>query len=354
MMAYKRNLKSRMRNALTTAVTWAVFSALIGVPILLDVWQLAVYPAVIGGLVLFWMYLEHRAKTDPDHPLGFLDHKHATQFGFLFGIPALLFLALWTFGLIFSGNPVLKKVGLIIGALMVIAVVCAERIGKLSDGLFAAGQTKRRQRKKPQKNTRVSNNPSGNLLSRLFSPLRKLGTKLTTGVSEAGESEGQETQFSETVFHFWCLVLNVVVLAIRAWWGDLTYWVTYLQLVWISTSLVGWQVYRRRSASAIPIIEPGHTLAVFIYGFGGGLLIAGPLATLFHYLVITDWDIELAKNAFVIVLAIGSGVLAWLAAIWVSRRFKALGDSTLAVFVIWLLILLSVGWASDHVVEFFK
>jgi hypothetical protein len=237
---------------------------------------------------------------------------------------------------------------------MVISIVCAKPIGKLIDGLFAARQTKRRQRRKPQKNTRVSNNPSGNLLSRLFSPLRKLETKLTTGVSEAGESEGQETQFSETVFHFWCLVLNVVVLAIRAWWGDLTYWVTYLQLVWISTSLVGWQVYRRRSASAIPIIEPGHTLAVFVYGFGGGLLIAGPLATLFHYLVITDWDIELAKNAFVIVLAIGSGVLAWLAAIWVSRRFKALGDSTLAVFVIWLLILLSVGWASDHVVEFFK
>ena len=354
MMTYKRNLKSRLRNSVTTAVTWALFSALVGVPILLDVWQLAVYPAVIGGLVLFWMYLEHRAKTDPAHPLGFLDHKHAMQFGFLFGIPALLFLAAWTFGLAFSGNPVLKKAGLIIGALMVIAVVCAEPIGKFSDGLFAARQTKRRQRRKPQKHTRESNNPSGNLLSRLFSPLRKLETKLTTGVCEAGESEGQETQFSETVFHFWSLVLNVVVLAIRAWWGDLTYWVTYLQLVWISTSLVGWQVYRRRSASAIPIIEPGHTLAVFIFGFGGGLLIGGPLATLFHYLVITEWDIELAKTAYVVVLAVGSGFVAWLTVNRLSRRFKALDGSAWLVLVIWFLILWFLGWATGHVVEIFK
>ena len=93
---------------------------------------------------MFWMYLEHRAKTDPDHPLGFLDHKAAMQFGFLFGIPAVLFLAVWTFGLAFSEHPVLKKAGLIILALVIIAVVCAEPIGKLGDALFAEKRSKRR------------------------------------------------------------------------------------------------------------------------------------------------------------------------------------------------------------------
>jgi small-conductance mechanosensitive channel len=148
-MARKRKSPSRVRRAITAAIPWAVFAALIGIPILLDVWQLSVYPAVIGGLVLFWMYLEHRAKTDPDHPLGFLDHKHAMQFGFLFGMPALLFLAVWTFGLTFSGHPVLKKAGLIILALVIIAVVCAEPIGKLGDALFAEKRSKgRRVRRK--------------------------------------------------------------------------------------------------------------------------------------------------------------------------------------------------------------
>ena len=128
---------------------WVVFTALIGGPVFLGLWQLAVYPALIGGLVLFWMYLEHRAKTDPDHPLGFLDHKDAMMFGFLFGIPAVLFLAVWTFGLTFSGHPVLKKAGLIILALVIIAVVCAEPIGKLGDALFAEKRSKgRRVRRK--------------------------------------------------------------------------------------------------------------------------------------------------------------------------------------------------------------
>jgi hypothetical protein len=143
-MAKERKSPSRVPRAIIAAIPWAVFAVLVGIPILLGVWQLSVYPAVIGGLILFWMYLEHRAKTDPDHPLGFLDHKHAMQFGFLFGIPAVLFLGVWTFGLAFSGHPVLKKAGLIIGALMVIAVVCAEPIGKLGDGLFAHQRKKSR------------------------------------------------------------------------------------------------------------------------------------------------------------------------------------------------------------------
>ena len=148
-MAKERKSPSRVRRAIIVATPWAVFAALIGIPILLGVWQLSVYPAVIGGLVLFWMYLEHRAKTDPDHPLGFLDHKHAMQFGFLFGIPAVLFLAVWTFGLTFSEHPVLKKAGMIILALVIVAVVCAEPIGKLGDALFAEKRSKgRRLRRK--------------------------------------------------------------------------------------------------------------------------------------------------------------------------------------------------------------
>ena len=339
-MARKRKSPSRVRRAITAAIPWAVFAALIGIPILLDVWQLSVYPAVIGGLVLFWMYLEHRAKTDPDHPLGFLDHKHAMQFGFLFGIPAVLFLAVWTFGLTFSGHPVLKKAGLIILALVIITVVCAEPIGKLGDGLFAARQARQRKRSRNEKQAQVIKKSRSNPLKYLISPYLKFEANVTTGVCKGGESEGQRTQFSETVFHFRSLILNLVVLAIRTYWDDPTSWVTYLQLVWIITSLVGWNVYLSRSASAIPIIEPGQTLAVFIFGFGGGLLVASLVAPLVHQAVSMAWTREGAIEAVFGLAVVSCPFLAWFLSNWIYRKFNWRNQ-----FFIWMVLALWVAFA---------
>ncbi|WP_445778537.1 hypothetical protein [Shewanella sp.] len=96
MMAYKRNLKSVLRKALMNAVTWAVFSAPIGAPILLDLWQLAVYPAVIGGLILFWIFLEHKSKTNPNNALGFIDDVGGMFFSLFFVGPGMLFAVVWT------------------------------------------------------------------------------------------------------------------------------------------------------------------------------------------------------------------------------------------------------------------
>jgi hypothetical protein len=346
----RRKFKTESRSAIFNVIFVVLLAALIGVPLYLGLWQLAVYPAVIGGLVLFWMLLEYKARTDPNDPLGFLDHTHAMWFGFLFGIPSMLFLAGWTIYLALGRDPIFSRSAPVIGGLVLFLLILS---GPLSE-LFAKQRARKRRSRKSREGTKGGRKSWLRWIAPVFSPYLKLERKLTTGVARGGESDGQETQFSETVFHFWSLVLNVAVLAIRAWWGDLTYWVTYLQLVWISTSLVGWQVYRRRSASAIPIIEPGHTLAVFIFGFGGGLLIAGPLATLFHYLVITEWDIELAKTAYVFVLAVGSGFVAWFTVNRLSRRFKALDGSTWLVLIIWFLILWFLLWATDRVVEIFK
>ena len=62
----KRNLQLSIGRTLLTVSALALLAALVGVPVYLGLWQLAVYPAVIGGLILFWMFLEYKAKTDPE------------------------------------------------------------------------------------------------------------------------------------------------------------------------------------------------------------------------------------------------------------------------------------------------
>ena len=62
----KRDLRLSIGRTLLTVSALALLAALVGVPVYLGLWQLAVYPAVIGGLILFWMYLVHSAKTGPE------------------------------------------------------------------------------------------------------------------------------------------------------------------------------------------------------------------------------------------------------------------------------------------------
>ena len=105
----KRDLRLSIGRTLLTVSALALLAALVGVPVYLGLWQLAVYPAVIGGLILFWVFLEHKAKTDPNDALGFLDHGHAMRFVLLFGMPSMLFLAGWTIYLALGGGPILSK-----------------------------------------------------------------------------------------------------------------------------------------------------------------------------------------------------------------------------------------------------
>ena len=317
----RRNFKYESRRALLNVIFVALLAALIGVPLYLGLWQLAVYPAVIGGLVLFLMFLEHRARTDPEDALGFLDHGHAMRFAFLFGMPSMLFLAGWTIYLALGRDPILSRSALVIAGLVLSLLILSGPLSELFAGLFAEQRARKRRGRKPRKGAKEARKSWLRWIAPLFRPYLKLEEKLTTGIARGGESDGQQTQFSETVFHFRSLVLNLVVLTIRTYWEDPTYWVTYLQLLWIITSLVGWNVYLSRSASAIPIIEPGHTLAVLIFGFGGGLLVASLTAPLVHQAVSMTWTREGVVAAIFGMVVVSCPFLAWLAANQIYRKF---------------------------------
>ena len=270
----RRNFKSESRRALLNVIFVALLAALIGVPLYLGLWQLAVYPAVIGGLVLFWMFLEYRARTDPDDALGFLDHGHAMRFAFLFGMPSMLFLAGWTIYLALGRDPILSRSALVIAGLVLSLLILSGPLSELFAGLFAEQRARKRRGRKPRKGAKEARKSWLRWIAPLFRPYLKLEEKLTTGIARGGESDGQQTQFSETVFHFRSVVLNVIVIAIRWYFGETSPGVTYLQMVWIHTSLVGWYIYREKSASGIPIIEPGDSMGVMIFGFLGGLFLA--------------------------------------------------------------------------------
>jgi len=92
------------------------------------------------------------------------------------------------------------------------------------------------------------------------------------------------------VFHFRSIVLNVIVIAIRWYLGETSYGVTYLQMVWIQTSLVGWYIYREKSASGVPIIEPGDAVGVMIWGFIGDRFISALTSTIIDALVATGFN----------------------------------------------------------------
>ncbi len=308
----RRNFKTESRSAIFNVIFVVLLAALIGVPLYLGLWQLAVYPAVIGGLVLFWMFLEYKARTDPNDPLGFLDHTHAMWFGFLFGIPSMLFLAGWTIYLALGRDPIFSRSAPVIGGLVLCLLILS---GPLSE-LFAKQRARKRRSRKSRKETKGDRKSWLRWIAPVFSPYLKLEEKLTTGIARGGESDGQETQFSETVFHFRSVVLNVIVLAIRGYVEEPNLGITYLQMLWVNTSLVGWLIYWKRSASAIPIIEPGHVLGVILFGFIGGLFISALTSTIIEALVANGFN----TNNFI-------------------KSFEFFGVSTASFFVFF-----GVGW----------
>ena len=283
----RRNFKSESRRAILNVIFVALLAALIGVPLYLGLWQLAVYPAVIGGLVLFWMFLEYRARTDPDDALGFLDHGHAMRFAFLFGMPSMLFLAGWTIYLALGRDPILSRSALVIAGLVLSLLILSGPLSELFAGLFAEQSARKRRGHKPRKGAKEARKSWRHWIAPLFRPYLKLEEKLTTGVARG---DGQETQLSETVFHFRSIVLNVIVIAIRWYLGETSYGVTYLQMVWIQTSLVGWYIYREKSSSGVPIIEPGDAVGVMIWGFIGDRFISALTSTIIDALVATGFN----------------------------------------------------------------
>jgi len=132
----KRNLQLSLGRTLLTVSALALLAALVGVPVYLGLWQLAVYPAVIGGLILFWMYLVHSAKTDPNDALGFLDHGHAMRFALLFGMPSTLFLAVWTIYLFAHADSLVRGTAYTLAILTVLLLVLGSTIENFAAGLF--------------------------------------------------------------------------------------------------------------------------------------------------------------------------------------------------------------------------
>ena len=132
----KRNLQLSLGRTLLTVSALALLAALVGVPVYLGLWQLAVYPAVIGGLILFWVFLEHKAKTDPNDALGFLDHGHAMRFALLFGMPSTLFLAVWTIYLFAHADSLVRGTAYTLAILTVLLLVLGSTIENFAAGLF--------------------------------------------------------------------------------------------------------------------------------------------------------------------------------------------------------------------------
>jgi small-conductance mechanosensitive channel len=166
----RRNFKSESRRAILNVIFVALLAALIGVPLYLGLWQLAVYPAVIGGLVLFWMFLEYRARTDPDDALGFLDHGHAMRFAFLFGMPSMLFLAGWTIYLALGRDPILSRSALVIAGLVLSLLILSGPLSELFAGLFAEQRARKRRGRKPRKGAKEARKSWLRWIAPLFRP----------------------------------------------------------------------------------------------------------------------------------------------------------------------------------------
>ena len=132
----KRDLQLSIGRTLLTVSALALLAALVGVPVYLGLWQLAVYPAVVGGLILFWMYLVHRAKTDPDDGLGFIDHLGGLSFSLFFVGPAMLFLAVWTLYLFAHVDPLVRGTAYTLAILTVLLLVLGSTIEDFAEELF--------------------------------------------------------------------------------------------------------------------------------------------------------------------------------------------------------------------------
>jgi len=132
----KRDLRLSIGRTLLTVSALALLAALVGVPVYLGLWQLAVYPAVIGGLILFWMYLVHSAKTDPNNALGFIDHVGGMFFALFFVGPAMLFLAVWTIYLFAHADSLVRGTAYTLAILTVLLLVLGSTIENFAAGLF--------------------------------------------------------------------------------------------------------------------------------------------------------------------------------------------------------------------------
>ena len=92
----RQNFEYPKSRAIFAVATLTFLAALVGIPLYLGLWQLAVYPAVIGGLVLLWEFFEYKARTDPNDALGFIDHVGGMFFSLFFVGPDMLFAVVWT------------------------------------------------------------------------------------------------------------------------------------------------------------------------------------------------------------------------------------------------------------------
>ena len=132
----KRDLRLSIGRTLLTVSALALLAALVGVPVYLGLWQLAVYPAVIGGLIFFWIFLEHKAKTDPTDALGFIDHVGGMFFALFFVGPAMLFLAVWTIYLFDPTDSLVRGTAYTLAILTVVLLVLGSTIENFAAGLF--------------------------------------------------------------------------------------------------------------------------------------------------------------------------------------------------------------------------
>ena len=112
---------------------WVAPLLLAGGLFLLDLWRLAVYPATIGLLALWWAVIAREAEER----VGIVNHKLAMGFSIFPGAPAMLFLAWWTFVLSFNADPLTAWVARTLGILVVLAFVFSNRLGDLSGSVFA-------------------------------------------------------------------------------------------------------------------------------------------------------------------------------------------------------------------------
>jgi hypothetical protein len=105
-------------NKLTVLMTMAGIAVvvLMGALLALGLWELLVYPTVLAVLWLVWDSMERKVKSNPDHPIGFLEHTDAMGFGIVFMLPAFLFLAGWTFYLFSHENAIIRWVAYLVAA----------------------------------------------------------------------------------------------------------------------------------------------------------------------------------------------------------------------------------------------
>jgi len=110
-------------------------------------------------------------------------------------------------------------------------------------------------------------------------------------------------------------------------------------MAWIIMSCVGWGIYLEKSASGVPIVEPGNVLGVMIFGFGGGLTFGIFPASLAHFLMTSEWDTALVKALITGTLSFGTLLPSWLITDWLHKRFEWKNQYFLSlVLATWLVI----------------